>query len=376
MRRVRTSAVRRRIACVVAMVVALSVAIPPNAVPAGGRFPLTWLSWFAQRPAWASAEAFLGLPAQSRAVATAVDHHVPAGATRAGGGAGRAPDSAADTIGAYQPHKVDAPRKGTGPADPGFDSRTSQLMPERSTARTEFYSNADGSITQRTYDRPIHYQKPDGSWDKIDTSLVQQPDGRLQMKAHRLKVSFAGGGRSAPGVTAGPTAELASMTLPTGELVAYSLDGATIGDPVVDGTTAVYRGVLPFTDLELSTFDSGVKETLVFASPDAPSTWVFPLRLRGLTPRLNAEGAVDLVDAAGEVVAVPSRLDDRFAGGSTVRRSGRVVQRDVRGRHEQRGAGVAGERGSGVVARPGSCLSDPRRSDRDDQHDRRRLSRQ
>ncbi|MBM0237170.1 hypothetical protein JNW88_08400 [Micromonospora sp. ATA32] len=97
--------------------------------------------------------------------------------------------------------------------------------------------------------------------------------------------------------------DLAQVTLPTGESVGYQLQGGTVTAPTVNGPTARYRDILPQTDLELTTFDAGVKETLVLRSPEAASSWVFPLRLKGLTPRLTAQGSVELLNADGKAVA-------------------------------------------------------------------------
>src|SRR5690606_17737666 len=47
--------------------------------------------------------------------------------------------------------------------------------------------------------------------------------------------------------------------------------------------------------------------TLILESADAGSSWVFPLRLEGLTPSIGEDGSVLLADASGAVVAtVPS----------------------------------------------------------------------
>ncbi|MBM0237171.1 hypothetical protein JNW88_08405 [Micromonospora sp. ATA32] len=83
----------RRLAIVVAVVFGLNVAVPADVVRPGGEFPLTWLTWFAQRPAWSATAAFLGLPVEQKGRPTKVDPHVPASATDARQGAGRAPEA-------------------------------------------------------------------------------------------------------------------------------------------------------------------------------------------------------------------------------------------------------------------------------------------
>ncbi|GAA2707818.1 LamG-like jellyroll fold domain-containing protein [Micromonospora olivasterospora] len=309
MRRSVTSSLRRS-AIVVAAVFALTVAVPSGVVRPGGEFPLTWLSWFVQRPAWSATAAFLGLPVQQKGRPTTIDHHVPASATDARQGAGRAPKPAAGTLESYQPHQVEVTPESTGPAEQGFNSRTSTRLAARSSARSDVYANADGSYTKRTYNRPVNYRASDGTWKKIDSDLARWADGRLHVKANGLGVSVAGTtARAATNRTAtadaGGTAsgDLAQLTLPTGESVGYQLQGATVSAPVVDGPTARYHDILPQTDLELTTFDAGIKETLILRSPQAASTWVFPLRLDGLTPRLTTRGSVELLDADGKAVA-------------------------------------------------------------------------
>ncbi|WP_430498449.1 LamG-like jellyroll fold domain-containing protein [Micromonospora trifolii] len=295
----------RRAAFVVAVVFGLTVSIPADVVRPGGEFPLTWLTWFAQRPAWSATAAFVGLPVQQKGKPVTVDPHVPASATDAGTGAGRAPQPAPGTLEAYQPHQLATTPEVTDVAEPGFDARTSTRDARKSSARSDIFANADGSFTKRTYNRPVNYRATDGSWQKINSNLTRRSDGRLHVTANRLGVSVADGTPGATGraTTSAPAGDLAQLTLPGGESVGYRLEGGTVNAPEVTGPTARYRDVLPHTDLELTTFDAGIKETLVLRSPEAASTWVFPLRLTGLTPRLTTAGSVELLNADGKAVA-------------------------------------------------------------------------
>ncbi|MGW0432571.1 LamG-like jellyroll fold domain-containing protein [Micromonospora sp. NPDC003197] len=301
-----------RAALLVTMAFGLTMAVPPGAVPDGGGFPLSWLTWFAQRPAWSAAAAFVGLPVQQQGAARPSDGKASAESTQARGGAGRAPIPASGTLEPYQPHSTDAAPRVTGAAA-HFDEKTSKRMPERATAKSDVYANADGSYTRRAYSRPVNYQTADGTWQAIDPNLERRSDGRLHMRANSLQVSLAGTSSAAAahqdelsaraGELAASSAELASLILPSGEVVAYRLTDAADVTPVVSGPTATYHDILPQTDLELSTFDAGLKEVLILKSPDAQSSWVFPLRLVGLTPRLTDSGSVDLLDASGKAVA-------------------------------------------------------------------------
>ncbi|HEX8346289.1 MAG TPA: LamG-like jellyroll fold domain-containing protein, partial [Actinoplanes sp.] len=285
----------------------------------------------------------------------------PASATDAHRGAGRAPAAAPGTLEPYQPYQPTTRKTVTGDTDPGFDPETSERVAAESSAQTDVYRNEDGSLTHRTYSRATNYRAADGTWKPIDPDLVKKSDGRLHMKANSLKVSVADeapqgtdapapaqapapsspapsspapsdptpsgpapsgpapsgsappadarsedaipAAPSAPAAAqpAGPADDLARLTLPTGESVGYLLDGAAPAPAVVYESKATYPKILPQTDLELETFDAGIKETLVLHSPDAPSSWVFPLRLDGLTPRQAASGEIELLDADGKV---------------------------------------------------------------------------
>ncbi|HEX6872260.1 MAG TPA: hypothetical protein VF163_14275, partial [Micromonosporaceae bacterium] len=147
---------KRRIAIFAALVLALTVAVPPGAVPADQRFPLSGLwSWLRQAPAW-SAEV-LGVPGQSWAGGAAGrGHDATVEQTRANGGAGTAPLRGPGAVDPEPPRRA-APSQWTSPrlkGESGFDAATSRRLPERATARSDVFENADGSLTQRLYSTP------------------------------------------------------------------------------------------------------------------------------------------------------------------------------------------------------------------------------
>jgi len=289
----------KRVAAVTVAVFGLSVAVPAGAVPSEGDFPLSWLwSWAELDPAYSAARALVGLPVQKRGPGGFDTDPASAAATDAHGGTGRAPKPARNTLTPYQPYAPVTPKTSTEAADPSFDARTSKRLAAKSTAQSDVYLNADGSVTRRAYSSPTNFRAADGTWKPIDTDLVRKSDGRLHTKANSLNASVAG---TAPAPQA--AADLASLTLPSGESVGYTLDGAQSVAAVVDDNTATYNRILPQTDIELETLDAGFKETLILRTPEAVSSWVFPLNLRGLTPKLVASGDVQLVNKAGKVVA-------------------------------------------------------------------------
>lgn len=306
----------RRVAVVVTLALALGVVAPAGMLPDDrADTSVSWLwSWLSARPSWALPDPVT--PRQARGGPTLGEHQVGAEATRAEGGAGRKP--------ALVPGALPAERgqtgKGTEPwttpkAKVGFDKKSSKPIMSSATRNTQLYKNSDGSVSRKVSPVPLNYQDSAGVWREIDTKLVRGADGRLLSTANSVKVSFDGrpsksAGGAVPAEDAGVPApdasapyELVELTLPGGHVFAYGLQGAARVDPTVNGNIATYRSILPKTDLELVSVPGGAKETLILASREAQSEWVFPLRMRGITLHKIADGSMEMRDAAGKTVA-------------------------------------------------------------------------
>jgi large repetitive protein len=293
-----------RLALVTALLVGLSVGVPAGAIPSGGGFPLSWLrSLVSERAAWALSSAFTGVPIQRGGPNVGLSGYVSADATRADGGSGRAAHKVAGGLDGFRQRDPGAAVSATVSGAAGFDARTSRRDAAQSSAGVDRFTNADGSVTKRVYDTRVNYQATDGTWQPIDSNLVPDTQGRWAMRANSLQLSLAGADGIGAAQQTGRAGSLVSVTLPTGETISYRLASGSFGAPDVTGSTATYRSVLAQTDLELQTFADGVKETLVLNSPDAPSSWTFPLTLSGLTPRLAEDGSIELTNTAGAVVA-------------------------------------------------------------------------
>ncbi|MFD3537031.1 LamG-like jellyroll fold domain-containing protein [Streptomyces sp. NPDC058664] len=255
----------------------------------------------------------LDTPDQQGGTAAGKSHRASADATSLEGEAGRKPGKAKGELPPFK-RETDNPADVTTGKAPGdadsFDARTSRRDAKKSSASSDFFVNADGSTTVRHYAGRSNFKTADGTWKPIDTSLTEDRDGRLQQRANSLDIEFA------------PTAadrQLASVDFGSGRSLAYSLRGAATSEPTVDANgTITYASVLPDTDVQLVSLAEGFKENIVLRSPDAASSWVFPLDATGLTPRIAADGDVEFTDAAGAVTAtVPhafmedSRIDPR-----------------------------------------------------------------
>ncbi|MFC3739289.1 RHS repeat-associated core domain-containing protein [Paractinoplanes deccanensis] len=157
------------------------------------------------------------------------------------------------------------------------------------------YDNADGTQTTEFSAGPVNYRTADGTWAPIDTRLEpDQQAGGWRNAADSVGVHLAG---SAAAGT------LAEVTFDEGHSVAYSMAGVSGGVAGAEGSTVTYRGVAPGVDLRLEAQPGGLKETVVLSSGKAPASFVFPLKLTGLTARL-AGGRVELADETGAVRGV------------------------------------------------------------------------
>ncbi|MFB7240489.1 LamG-like jellyroll fold domain-containing protein [Streptomyces sp. NPDC056269] len=261
---------------------------------------------------WVS-ESPLDTPDQQGGTARGKSHHASSDATSLEGKAGRKPGKGKGELPLFERETDDPAETRTGKA-PGnaksFDARTSRRDAKKSTATSDYYVNADGSTTVRHFAGRTNFKGADGTWKAIDTSLTEDKDGRLQQTANSLDVEFA------------PDAAdkaLASVDFGAGRSLAYALKGAAKTEPTVaDNGTVTYADVLPETDVQLVPLAEGFKENVVLRSPQAANSWTFPLAVKGLTPRVAADGDVEFTDANGKVTAtIPhafmedSRIDPR-----------------------------------------------------------------
>ncbi|MEU9296745.1 LamG-like jellyroll fold domain-containing protein [Streptomyces sp. NPDC048266] len=267
---------------------ALGVTLEPVRMP---QMSLSGLwKWLHENP--------LDTPDQQGGTARGKSHHASADATSLEGEAGRKPGKGK---GELDPFERETDRPGTSKTGAArgdaksFDARTSKRDAKKSTATSDFYVNADGSTTVRHFPGRANFKGADGSWKPIDTRLTEDTDGRLQQRANSLDVEFA------------PDAadeQLASVDFGAGRSLAYALKDAAGSEPTVAANgTVTYPGVLPETDVQLVPLAEGFKENIVLRSPRAANSWVFPLAVKGLTPRIAADGDVEFTDANGKVTA-------------------------------------------------------------------------
>ncbi|WP_330186108.1 LamG-like jellyroll fold domain-containing protein [Dactylosporangium sp. AC04546] len=311
---------KRLVALTTIAALVLSVGAAPGSVPGRQGFPLDALRWFLDDFRNTTLPAVGGLPEQSQGGG----HDTAAGDTSAHRGAGQPPGRGIGALPEYQAPAPDGKRiAGPGktpvlPGDASFDPQHSKRIPGAATGNSDVYANPDGSYTRKVYQQAVNYRTPDGRWTPIDPTLARGGDGRYRQKANAVATDLA---------ATADDPRLVELSVDAGHGMSYSLAGAQPVEAKVDGDTAVYPGVLPGVDLMFETRATGTKESIVLHSADAPTSYLFPLRLRGLAPVLESDGSVTLRDSAGAIrVTIPAgyMTDSRFdtASGSFARSNG------------------------------------------------------
>ncbi|WP_017607150.1 DNRLRE domain-containing protein [Nocardiopsis xinjiangensis] len=182
----------------------------------------------------------------------------------------------------------------------GFDEDTSEEAVDEREEFSRTFENEDGTLSTDFSLQPFHFEGANGSWERIDTSLVPENTATWANSADSRDLAFASHADSG---------ELARMELDEHHSLVFSLeDAAGVEGEVLDGDedSILYEDALPGADIELESLVGGtVKETIWLneapkSSEDA--TWRFPLELEGLTPELLDDGSIDLADSEGESV--------------------------------------------------------------------------
>ncbi|GAA2773174.1 hypothetical protein GCM10010440_74820 [Kitasatospora cinereorecta] len=168
----------------------------------------------------------------------------------------------------------------------------SQEVVDARTRDSATFVNDDGTKTTRVYARPVHYKKPDGSWANIDTTFKTSTGGRWIETANSQDVSFA---------ARADDASLVNLAVDANHRVSYSLLGATGVKATAQGDILTYPLAAPSTDVVYNGLAAGIKETLVLHDANAPTGWVFPLNLAGLTASVGDLGDLQFKDETGTV---------------------------------------------------------------------------
>ncbi|MFJ2851281.1 MULTISPECIES: LamG domain-containing protein [Streptomyces] len=131
-------------------------------------------------------------------------------------------------------------------------------LEQDTTESSEVFANPDGTFTQEMNAAPVRARSAGGSWAPIDTTLVRETDGSVRAKNTTTGLTFAGGGNGDGLVTLEDEGHRLRFGWPT-----------VLPEPLLDGDTATYAGVLPEVDLKLTALSSGYTSVLVVKTAEA-----------------------------------------------------------------------------------------------------------
>ncbi|MEV4826776.1 carboxypeptidase regulatory-like domain-containing protein [Micromonospora sp. NPDC049257] len=218
-------------------------------------------------------------------------------------------------------------------------------------ARTEWsqtFLNVDGSQTLEQAIEPTRVRKG-GSWVPVDTTLKLTSQGVVP-RATVLPMVFSGKGR-------GPFVRLRDDSRELG----VSWPGK-LPAPVLSGSTATYRNVLPDVDLQVTAQPLGFSQVLVVKTRAAAAnpkltTLTFGIETKGVTVGPSSGGGLAARDSKGGIVfAAPAPLmwdsseTGEPAGGAPEKDKGQPAVSPSR-KPTAAEAGTAGARVGGPVGR-------------------------
>jgi hypothetical protein len=199
-----------------------------------------------------------------------------------------APAAAADGAGQTEGHKALAEAKQTG--------QRVEVVGER-TERATTYANPDGfSFTLEQSSVPVRVARPGGGWQEPDATLVRQADGSVAPKAAAVDIDFSDGGDGADLVTISKQ----------GRSLQFGWPGK-LPQPELDGSSALYKNVLPDVDLKMTATVEGFRQVLVVKTPEAASNpqlreIEYGLKADGLTVHGMPGGTLSANDELGRTV--------------------------------------------------------------------------
>ncbi|MFE9481343.1 LamG-like jellyroll fold domain-containing protein [Streptomyces spororaveus] len=156
-------------------------------------------------------------------------------------------------------------------------------------------ANPNGYLSLTRSVAPLRTRR-DGTWADLDATLVKAADGTLRPKATVNGLTLSGGG----------TVPLAALEQDGKQLVLSWPE--PLPTPVLEGDSALYREVLPGTDLKVTADKAGgISQTLVVKSAEAAkhpklARLTTGLKGEGVTVSADSHGNLKAADASGRTV--------------------------------------------------------------------------
>ncbi|MFD7013509.1 RICIN domain-containing protein [Streptomyces sp. NPDC059928] len=184
------------------------------------------------------------------------------------------------------------------------NSGTPVVVDYMTTASSQTVANPDGTLTTDNSSAPQRVRRTDGSWQNVDPTLHANTDGTITPVAVPSSLQFSGGG----------DAPMATMTTADGKKLAIKAP-FPLPKPVLDGDSALYKGVLPDVDLELTaTALGGWRQVLIVRTAQAAANPA----VKKLHLDVVADGLTVTADAVGNLKAADADGKARFTAPSPV----------------------------------------------------------
>lgn len=159
------------------------------------------------------------------------------------------------------------------------------------TADSSTFRLSDGTRRALVYTGPVHYKDASGAWQDIDPTLVSTGEfGVVHTKSSAYDETVASTDATSEPVTVAHD----------GWTIGMRLLGASQSDLFVLGNQATYPLAMSGTRLNYTTGGDAIKDTLTLASPNAPSSFTFFVRLDNLSLCTDPLGGYVLNDAHGK----------------------------------------------------------------------------
>ncbi|MEU6756940.1 ricin-type beta-trefoil lectin domain protein [Streptomyces sp. NPDC046685] len=168
-------------------------------------------------------------------------------------------------------------------------------VPAATTETDTVVANPDGTLGLTRGVAPLR-TKRDGKWADLDATLAVAADGKLSPKTAVSGLTLSGGG----------TAPLATLDQDGKQLVLSWPDPLPV--PMLEGASALYREVLPGTDLKVTADEGGgISQILIVKSAEAAkhpklAKLTTGLKGQGVTVSADADGNLKAADASGRTV--------------------------------------------------------------------------
>ncbi|MFI2611076.1 hypothetical protein [Kitasatospora sp. NPDC018619] len=190
---------------------------------------------------------------------------------------------------------------------------------DRQDETTDLLANPDGSFTLRRHLRPVR-AKVAGQWQPADATLERRSDGTIAPKASVFPMAFSAGG-STPLASMQKDGKSLAITWPT-----------PLPQPDLNGSTALYRDVLPGVDLRILAESDGFAHQLLVKTREAANDprlaqVTYGLRTAGITLSSGKDGRIAAHDSTGGTVftAQAPRMWDSHAPAATAQQSAAPV---------------------------------------------------